>query len=50
MAIHITLFRPHSDFWYLTGFKEPETVAGFFQKTLYDFLARKKSSTRDLGW
>ncbi len=37
-------FRPHSDFWYLTNFTEPETVAVFSKKTYTIFLRDKDPS------
>ena len=37
-------FRPHSDFWYLTNFTEPETVAIFSKKTYTIFLRDKDPS------
>ena len=40
-------FRPHSDFWYLTGFKEPETVA-VFSKEHYTIFLREKNLEREI--
>ena len=34
-------FRPHSDFWYLTGFTEPEAIAVFSQNNYSIFLQEK---------
>ncbi|MBE8189445.1 MAG: Xaa-Pro aminopeptidase, partial [Candidatus Thioglobus sp.] len=38
-------FRPDSDFWYLTGFTEPEAVAVFSDKTQIIFLRDKDSKS-----
>ncbi|WXU00083.1 MAG: Xaa-Pro aminopeptidase [Catillopecten margaritatus gill symbiont] len=40
-------FRPHSDFWYLTGFTEPESVAVFTKETYIIFL-REKDPKREI--
>jgi Xaa-Pro aminopeptidase len=40
-------FRPHSDFWYLTGFKEPETVA-VFSKKHYTIILQEKNPAREI--
>ncbi len=40
-------FRPHSDFWYLTGFTEPDAVAIFSSKSYHIFL-RDKDPVRDI--
>ncbi len=40
-------FRPHSDFWYLTGFKEPETVA-VFSKKHYTIFLQEKNPAREI--
>ncbi|SMM99893.1 Xaa-Pro aminopeptidase [uncultured Candidatus Thioglobus sp.] len=40
-------FRPNSDFWYLTGFTEPEAVAVFSKKS-YTILLRKKDPEREI--
>ncbi len=40
-------FRPHSDFWYLTGFKEPRAIA-VFSKEHYTIFLRKKSPEREI--
>ncbi|HIM58450.1 MAG TPA: M24 family metallopeptidase [Gammaproteobacteria bacterium] len=40
-------FRPHSDFWYLTGFKEPEAVA-IFSNNGYTIFLRDKDPTREI--
>lgn len=40
-------FRPHSDFWYLTGFREPEAVA-VFSKKYYIIFLREKSKKQEI--
>ena len=40
-------FRPHSDFWYLTGFTEPESVA-VFTKNYYTIFLRENNSEREI--
>ncbi len=40
-------FRPHSDFWYLTGFTEPQAVAVFSKKHGAIFL-REKDQAREI--
>ncbi|SMN11109.1 Xaa-Pro aminopeptidase [uncultured Candidatus Thioglobus sp.] len=40
-------FRPHSDFWYLTGFTEPEAIAVFSKKS-YTIFLRKKDQKREI--
>ncbi len=40
-------FRPHSDFWYLTGFTEPEAVAVFSQED-YTIFLREKDQKREI--
>jgi Xaa-Pro aminopeptidase len=40
-------FRPHSDFWYLTGFTEPQTVA-VFSKDTYTIFLRDKDPAREI--
>jgi len=40
-------FRPHSDFWYLTGFTEPGAVA-VFSKDTYAIFLRDKDPTREI--
>ncbi|CAC9483950.1 Xaa-Pro aminopeptidase (EC 3.4.11.9) [uncultured Gammaproteobacteria bacterium] len=40
-------FRPHSDFWYLTGFKEPEAVA-VFSKDYYTIFLQEKNLEREI--
>ena len=40
-------FRPHSDFWYLTGFTEPESVAVFSKET-YTIFLREKDPKREI--
>ena len=40
-------FRPHSDFWYLTGFTEPETIAVFSQNN-YSIFLREKDPKREI--
>lgn len=40
-------FRPHSDFWYLTGFTEPESVAIFSRKN-YTIFLREKDPKREI--
>lgn len=40
-------YRPHSDFWYLTGFKEPEAVA-VFSNSGYTIFLRDKDPTREI--
>jgi len=40
-------FRPHSDFWYLTGFTEPGTVA-VFSKESYTIFLRDKDPAREI--
>ena len=40
-------FRPHSDFWYLTGFTEPQAVA-VFSKDTYTIFLRDKDPAREI--
>ncbi len=40
-------FRPHSDFWYLTGFQEPQAVAVFSKEQRTIFL-REKDPAREI--
>ncbi|MDC9715109.1 MAG: aminopeptidase P N-terminal domain-containing protein [Gammaproteobacteria bacterium] len=40
-------FRPHSDFWYLTGFTEPEAVA-VFSKENYTIFLRDRDPAREI--
>lgn len=40
-------FRPHSDFWYLTGFTEPGAVA-VFSKDTYTIFLRDKDPAREI--
>ncbi|MBA5249300.1 MAG: M24 family metallopeptidase, partial [Gammaproteobacteria bacterium] len=40
-------FRPHSDFWYLTGFSEPEAVAVFSRED-YTIFLREKDQQREI--
>ncbi|RUA06019.1 MAG: Xaa-Pro aminopeptidase [Gammaproteobacteria bacterium] len=40
-------FRPHSDFWYLTGFTEPESVA-VFSREGYTIFLREKDQKRQI--
>jgi len=40
-------FRPHSDFWYLTGFTEPQAVA-VFSKNTYTIFLRDKDPAREI--
>jgi Xaa-Pro aminopeptidase len=40
-------FRPHSDFWYLTGFTEPQAVA-VFSKDTYTIFLRDKDLAREI--
>jgi Xaa-Pro aminopeptidase len=40
-------FRPHSDFWYLTGFTEPEAVA-VFSKEGYSIFLRDHNPMREI--
>lgn len=40
-------FRPHSDFWYLTGFTEPEAIAVFSQDN-YSIFLREKDPKREI--
>lgn len=40
-------FRPHSDFWYLTGFTEPEAIA-IFSKQNYTIFLREKDLKREI--
>jgi len=40
-------FRPHSDFWYLTGFTEPQAVA-VFSKDTYTVFLRDKDPAREI--
>lgn len=40
-------FRPHSDFWYLTGFTEPEAVA-VFSRDSYTIFLRDKDPRREI--
>ena len=40
-------FRPHSDFWYLTGFTEPQAIA-VFSKDTYTIFLRDKDPTREI--
>jgi len=40
-------FRPHSDFWYLTGFTEPGAVAVFSKKS-YTIFLRDKDPAREI--
>jgi len=40
-------FRPHSDFFYLTGFHEPEAVA-IISKNSYSMFLRPKDKTREI--
>ena len=41
-------FRPHSDFWYLTGFTEPQAVA-VFSKDTYTIFLRDKDPAREIS-
>ncbi|RUM78627.1 MAG: Xaa-Pro aminopeptidase [Candidatus Thioglobus sp.] len=40
-------FRPHSDFWYLTGFTEPQAIA-VFSKDTYTIFLRDKDPAREI--
>ena len=40
-------FRPHSDFWYLTGFTEPEAIA-VFSKESYTIFLRDQDPRREI--
>lgn len=40
-------FRPHSDFWYLTGFTEPESIA-VFSKNCYTIFLREKDLKQEI--
>jgi len=40
-------FRPHSDFWYLTGFTEPQAVS-VFSKDTYTIFLRDKDPAREI--
>ena len=40
-------FRPDSSFWYLTGFTEPDAIAGFSSKN-YSIFVRPKDKTKEI--
>ena len=40
-------FRPDSNFWYLTGFEEPDAIA-VFSKNNYTMYLRPKDQTKEI--